>query len=175
MVGCTDTSAVPTPRARAAEVRSRDREGIKIEIKTHSRSEDEVQKILADCDLHNTIRQQEAHLHHDVAPEEGAADALRPYFLFFVFVLLPFRGGPTHFREGPCLPDGYLNTNYNKQRAIRLLQPLPPTLATFTPPIPPHKPSLRDIQPDNPKQPKRRPNSACKVIYRCTSKNIPGV
>ena len=62
-------------------MRSRDREGIKIEIKTHSRSEDEVQKILADCDLHNTIRQQEAHLHHDVAPEEGAADALRPYFL----------------------------------------------------------------------------------------------
>ena len=77
VVGCTDTSAVPTPRARAAEVRSRDREGIKIEIKTHSRSEDEVQKILADCDLHNTIRQQEAHLHHDVAPEEGAADALQ--------------------------------------------------------------------------------------------------
>ena len=47
---------------------------------------------------------------------------------FFVFVLLPFWGGPTHFREGPCLPDGYLNTNYNKQRAIRLLQPLQPTL-----------------------------------------------
>ena len=116
VVGCTDTSAVPTPRARAAEVRSRDREGIKIEIKTHSRSEDEVQKILADCDLHNTIRQQEAHLHHDVAPEEGAADALRPYFLF---------------REGPCLPDGYLNTNYNKQRAIRLLQPLQPTLGVM--------------------------------------------
>ena len=64
-------------------MRSRYREGIKIEIKTHSRSEDEVQKILADCDLHNTIRQQEAHLHHDVAPEEGAADALRPYFLFY--------------------------------------------------------------------------------------------
>ena len=61
-----------------------------IKIKTHSRSEDEVQKILADCDLHNTIRQQEAHLHHDVAPEEGAADALRPYFLFWIarFMLL---------------------------------------------------------------------------------------
>ena len=94
VVGCTDTSAVPTPRARAAEVRSRDREGIKIEIKTHSRSEDEVQKILADCDLHNTIRQQEAHLHHDVAPEEGAADALRPYFLFFCFCFAALSGRP---------------------------------------------------------------------------------
>ena len=50
------------------------------------------------------------------------------FFFVFVFVLLPFWGGPTHFREGPCLPDGYLNTNYNKQRAIRLLQPLQPTL-----------------------------------------------
>ena len=84
MVGCTDTSAVPTPRARAAEVRSRDRDAIKIEIKTYSRSEDEIQTILADCDLHSTIRQQDAHLHHDVAPEKGAADALRPDFLFWI-------------------------------------------------------------------------------------------
>ena len=46
-----------------------------------------------------------------------------------VFWMIGMLGGPTHFREGPCLPDGYLNTNYNKQRAIRLLQPLQPTLA----------------------------------------------
>ena len=106
MVGCTDTSAVPTPRARAAEVRSRDREGIKIEIKTHSRSEDEVQKILADCDLHNTIRQQEAHLHHGVAPEEGAADALRPYFLFLFLFCCPFGAAPLTFVRVPvCLTD----------------------------------------------------------------------
>ena len=45
-----------------------------------------------------------------------------------VFWMVGMLGGPTHFREGPCLPDGYLNTNYNKQRAIRLLQPLQPTL-----------------------------------------------
>ena len=106
MVGCTDTSAVPTPRARAAEVRSRYREGIKIEIKTHSRSEDEVQKILADCDLHNTIRQQEAHLHHDGAPEEGAADALRPYFLFLFLFCCPFWAAPLTFVRVPvCLTD----------------------------------------------------------------------
>ena len=61
---------------------------------------------------------------------------------FFVFVLLPFRGGPTHFREGPCLPDGYLNTNYNKQRAIRLLQPLQPTLGQIAA-IPPPRPSSK--------------------------------
>ena len=66
-------------------------------------------KILTrDRDLHNITRQQGAHLHHDVEPEEGAADALRPDFCFvlFCFACCSFGAAPLTFvRVAVCLVD----------------------------------------------------------------------